>query len=73
MRYRLFDIDRPRAKPRILMHVWDAGPSDDGDTTDHVRLKCNRCGHETEWQLMRRVEAKYGVPCPKCNAEDSRR
>lgn len=75
MQPKLFDITRPRQKPRVLMHVIDAGPDcgDDGATFDLVRLACAKCEHETDWEKHRRSEAKYGVPCPKCNTEDSRR
>lgn len=71
----LFEMPtKPRAKRRVLMHVIDAGPCDcdPDDTTpggikDLVVLKCEKCGHETDWQRVLRSEAKRGLPCPECN------
>lgn len=59
----------PRAKPRKLMHVCDAGgcSSEDG-TGALVRMACRRCGHETGWMVLETVTAaKRGIPCQKCN------
>lgn len=69
----LFDMGPPkhRAKPRVLMHVIDAGecgPGCDEHTAD-VRLQCRMCGYATDWTRMLVFEAKRGVPCPKCNQE----
>lgn len=65
----LFDLPAaPRAKPRKLMHVIDAGPGEcDAAKYDMVRFWCQRCGLETDWQEVLRTEAKRGVPCPNCN------
>lgn len=60
----------PRAKPRKLMHVCDAGdgPCSNDETPISVRYLCPRCGHETGWMGARTVtESKRGIPCPKCN------
>ncbi len=65
----LFEIEpapkRPRAKPRVLMHVIDAGPGI--DKKDMCRFGCIRCGHESEWLLCGTAEAKRGLPCLVCN------
>lgn len=62
----LFDL--PRAKPRKLMHVFDAGPAETGGHM--IRFHCARCDHETDWMLVATVtEAKRGIPCPRCNAK----
>ena len=57
----------PRAKPRVLMHVSDAGgmgPPDD----NWVRMQCTRCKTETDWLNFTTVtEAKRGIPCATCN------
>lgn len=64
----LFDLPpKPRAKPRKLMHVIDAGPG--FDQMDRVRFECARCGHDSGWLLMKCDDAKRGVPCPKCNQQ----
>ena len=63
----MFDVSRPRAKSRVLMHVIDAGAY--LDDKDNVKFAC-KCGYESEWMVMRFAEAKRGVPCPKCNAEE---
>lgn len=66
---RLFDVPaKPRAKPRKLMHVIDAGPGYDDE--DLCQFKCYHCGHESEWLLYKFTEAKRGVPCPKCNKSE---
>jgi len=52
---------RPRRKPRIMMHVIDAG-------AEAIEFKCNKCGfsdwYENDFTIP---EAKRGEPCPKCN------
>lgn len=66
---RPFDVPaKPRAKPRKLMHVIDAGPGYDGK--DMCQFKCYHCGHESGWTLCKFGEAKRGVPCPKCNESE---
>lgn len=66
MQQRLFDLPKPpRAKPRKLMHVIDAGPGI--DDADMVEMKCRRCGHVDDWKLRTRAEVRAGVPCPICN------
>lgn len=63
---RLIDLPKePRAKPRKLMHVWDAGCGH--DKKDLVKFKCARCGTESDWKLMLMSDAKRGIPCPTCN------
>jgi len=65
----LFDVEpKPRAKPRVLMHVIDAGDCGDCERGEHdVRLRCNRCEHETDWIRLKTADAKCGIPCPTCN------
>jgi DNA-directed RNA polymerase subunit RPC12/RpoP len=74
----LFVVDRsepetqpkPRTKPRVLMHVIDAGDCGGcGERESDVRMKCGRCGHETDWTRLLDSVAKRGIPCPKCNRE----
>lgn len=53
----------PRAKPRVMMHVIDAG-------VDLALFECGRCGYNTDWvPYVSLSEAKRGMPCPDCNAE----
>lgn len=67
----------PRRKPRVLMHVYDAGEQDGrGPVAQYV---CGRCEHRTDW-----IDTPPGPrggfsqhrtkPCPKCNEpeEDAR-
>lgn len=65
-RPQLFDAEQaPRRKPRVMMHVVDAG---EGFDRPLVELQCRRCGHNTGWVPMRTVsEDRRGRPCPKCN------
>lgn len=70
MRTTLFDLrpepKPPRQKPRVLMHVFDAGPGE--ETWGIVRFQCLKCGDETDWMRVETMtEAKRGIPCPKCN------
>ena len=60
---------KPRAKPRVMMHVVDAGPGD-VDDGHLVQFECPRCGNRPEdWDHVRTVsEGKRGKPCPKCNS-----
>ena len=44
------ELKPPRSLPRELMHVCDVnGCADEGGTGAMVRLKCARCGQESEW------------------------
>ena len=67
------DLKPPRAKPRVLMHVCDAGFCDeDLDRPELCRMKCTRCGVESDWLSFANVtEAKRGVPCEVCNAKSA--
>lgn len=62
---------RDRLPPRKLMHVCDAGHSgccdSSGTSIEVVRFHCGRCDHESDWQSMKVIEAKRGIPCPNCN------
>lgn len=67
----LFEVDppTPRAKPRVMMHVIDAGGCDNLEGGAHIVVfQCGKCRHKTEWQEVQTVsEGKRGFPCPKCN------
>jgi len=56
-----------RAKPRVLMHVSDAGEREDGQ---HICvMTCRICGIKTDWlSFATMTEAKRGIPCEACNA-----
>lgn len=57
----------PRRKNKRLMHVTDAGGTDEGH---HIHFKCDHCGHDNGWGVYRSktiTELKRGLPCPKCN------
>lgn len=71
---KLFNVEKPKAPRRVLMHVWDAGPDTQFEEGgfDEVRFGCKRCGYETDWVRRRRSEAKCGEPCPACNHPDSK-
>lgn len=56
----------PRAKPRVLMHVSDAGNGSEGKPI--CVMRCSKCGAETDWLEFDTVtEAKRGIPCEVCN------
>jgi DNA-directed RNA polymerase subunit RPC12/RpoP len=64
---------RPPQKRRFLMHVFDAGDCHTGAADDlgkpMCRMKCSRCGTETDWLVFDTVtEAKRGIPCERCNS-----
>lgn len=66
----------PRGKPRVLMHVSDAGECHTGAAEDLGKpicvMRCTRCGAETDWLIFDTVtEAKRGIPCEACNKESS--
>lgn len=66
----LFDKGKnPRAKPRVMMHVVDAGPGCEIEGGPHaVVLECGWCGHNTGWITVQTItEGKRGKPCPVCN------
>lgn len=64
----LFPDTKPRrARPRVLMHVTDAG--DGGEGKPMCVMTCRRCGAESGWlQFDSVTEAKRGIPCEACNA-----
>lgn len=50
-----------RAKPRVMMHVIDAGDC-------IAKYHCAKCGAETKWLPFATItEAKRGIPCEACN------
>lgn len=64
----------PRAKPRVLMHVCDAGQVSHGPEDDLgkplCQMRCSRCGAQSDWLVFDTVtEAKRGIPCDACNPE----
>ena len=65
-----------RAKPRVLMHVCDAGDVPHGAAEDLgkplCKMRCKKCGIETDWLIFETVTAaKRGIPCETCNKEKS--
>jgi hypothetical protein len=62
---------RPRRKPRVLMHVIDAGDNDgEPDYAVIARFQCSRCSAKTDWLQVENVTAaKRGIPCVACNPE----
>lgn len=50
---------RPRAKPRVMADVIDAGYC-------MVRIHCKRCGLD-EWRVNYSNQKRRKVPCPICN------
>ena len=65
---------RRRAKPRVLMHVCDAGDVHHGAAEDLgkplCQMRCKKCGTETDWLIFEAVTAaKRGIPCPNCNKD----
>lgn len=62
------ELKPPRSKPRKLMHVSDASGWGHDQGGAMCRMKCHRCGTETEWLDFDTVtEAKRGIPCIACN------
>lgn len=60
-------FDKPRRARRVLMHISDAGHVLGEEA---VRFECRMCGHETAWLVVTRTEGR-GLPCPKCNGDNS--
>jgi hypothetical protein len=64
----LFPVPRAaRAKPRVLMHMIDAGYID--AIGDALVMRCDRCGHTTEW-MPEEPGDKRGRACPICNRRE---
>ncbi len=55
----------PRAKPRVMMHMIDAGWA----VGSIGRFKCGQCGHDSDWIDATDTDLRRGVPCPACNHE----
>lgn len=68
------ETQKPRAKRRVMMHLFDAGDPGyvfDGDYI--ARFECSKCGRKTGWLMMQTItEGRRGVPCPKCNKSSRR-
>lgn len=54
----------PRAKPRVLMHVVDAGP-------EAQKFECRSCGYDDWYHAVPVSEAKRGIACPNCNSSET--
>lgn len=65
----LFGYVKPRAKPRKLMQVVDAGMFPDGKPC--IQFICPHCGHDTDWiyDEWTLSENRRGQPCPDCNKD----
>lgn len=51
----------PRAPPRVMMHVCDAGDC-------IAQFRCAKCGAVSGWLPFATItEAKRGIPCEACN------
>jgi hypothetical protein len=61
----LFGSTKPRQRPRVMMHVEDAGHDDE----DFIaKLGCTKCGTKTAWLKFKSItECKRGIPCEQCN------
>lgn len=60
----------PRKKPRVLMHVIDAGDGAEFGTPHCARFKCKTCKRETDWSGYGTItEIKRGIPCDNCNSD----
>lgn len=60
----------PRAKPRVMAHIIDAGCSCESNL---ARFRCRRCGWESEWLFVASITGgKRGTPCEKCNPSDAK-
>lgn len=54
-----------RARPRVLMHVCDAGDC-------IAQYRCAKCSAVSKWLPFATItEAKRGIPCETCNKEKS--
>ena len=51
----------PRAKPRVMAHVFDAGCSCENNV---ARFKCRRCSWQSEWMSVASIsDGKRGIGC----------
>lgn len=62
----------PRARPRVMMKMTDAGNAGyrlTGWKTDRgANFECLKCGHDDGWTFNLTItEIRRGLPCPKCN------
>lgn len=69
----LFDKP-PRRRPRVMMHVLDAGSSgccdEAGSSIEVACFRCRHCGYESDWIRIRNLsDGKRGHPCPRCNSD----
>jgi len=57
---------KPRRKPRIMMHVTEAGQSNSGKV---IQFECSKCLYNTGWLDDNHSLStnKSGMPCPRCN------
>lgn len=60
----------PRNPPRVLMHLTDAGHSDEDII---AKMECAKCGSESGWIKFRTItEVKRGIPCERCNSGEDK-
>jgi hypothetical protein len=57
----------PRQRPRVMMHVVDAGNA--AGAGKIIIFVCRSCGYSTNWIEDTKTvsENKRGMPCPQCN------
>lgn len=55
-----------RKRPRMLMHMIDAGDTGTSAGT-WSQFKCRNCCHIEQYEGMTAAAIKRGVPCPICN------
>lgn len=61
--------EKPRQRPRKLMHMIDAGVNPYVGFDHIAEFKCKSCGFVSEWTPMPTITSiKRGLPCPQCNA-----
>ena len=59
----------PRARPRVMAKLADAGPSPIADCKTIARYECRACGWDSGWRDDNRSDSqiKRGLPCEVCN------
>lgn len=63
----MFTGTKPRAKPRVMAHIVDAGC---GGESLIGKFECKHCGWKSGWiSFATTTEGKRGVPCGRCNKE----
>lgn len=62
----LFGFVKPRAAPRVMMHMTDAGEFPDGKSA--AVFVCRKCRRSSGWIYATHAEIRRGIPCSDCNA-----